>query len=112
MPVEIFPDGTNWGPFITKPPAQGGKHVIIKITDVTVDQVRTFLQNRWGINLLDPEMNILDPKLPVRRRILELAVDLLPLAVRQQLNQTGTFSTTWPQIRTFVRKITTGETFA
>ena len=112
MPVVVFENGHPWGAQEVIPPAQGGKFVILKITDVTVAQVNNFLQNRWGIDLCDEEMSVVTV-LPeaIRRRVVNLRVSDLPANVRQQLNNNGSFSTTWPNVKSFWSRITTGEAF-
>lgn len=109
MPVFVAENGWAWGTREIIPPAQGGSFVIVKIPDVTVAQVTTFLANRWGIDLCDEEYDLAIPSLHVRRRHIRLRVDDLPANVRNQLNNTGTYTTTWDAIRSFIQRIRTGE---
>lgn len=113
MPVLAFENGHKWGSDELVPPAQGGKFVVVRISDVTVDQVNTFLLNRWGfvIDSVEYAVVTVSPE-PIRRRPMMLRVADLPVGVRQQLNDTGFFSTTWPQIRTFLTRISVGDAFA
>jgi hypothetical protein len=112
MPVVVFENGHPWSPQESLPPANGGKFVVIKVTDVTVAQVEQFLRNRWGIDLCDPEIAVVTVEpTEIRRRVIEIRLADLPIAVRQELNQTGSYTTTWPVLRDFLRKIATDEAF-
>ena len=106
MPVVVMPDGHPWGTKEILPPAQGGPFVIVRITDVTVGQIETFLQNRWGLSLCD-EDRVSD--VDIRRRHVHLRVDDLPANVRNQLRNTGSYTTTWTAIRTFLQNLRTLE---
>ena len=109
MPVVVFENGHAWGTQEVIPPAQGGAFVRLTITDVTVQQVHDFFLNRWGIDLCDEELDPVDPTIKARRRHIRLRVDDLPANVRNQLNTTGTYTTTWDAVRTFLQRIRTGE---
>lgn len=99
--VAVRPDGFSWGSKERLAPADGGKFVVIKITGVTPAQVRNFVRNRWGCEVDGEDI---DQALGhVRRRRIRIDADLLPIAVKQTLNQTGQYSTTWTAIRQFVR---------
>lgn len=101
-PVVIMPDGWGWGTEETKPPIDGGKFVIIKIPGVTPQQVHDAIHARWpGLqHILESE---LQAGMVVRRRQLTFNIDLLPSAVKNTLNRTGTYTTTWAAIKSFVR---------
>lgn len=103
--VIVRPDGWQWGALELKAPADGGKFVVIKITDVTVAQIVAWVRNHWGTEIHGTDTDAAAHSL--RRRRVRIDTDLVPLAVRQQLNQTGQFSTTWAAIRQFVRNKTT-----
>lgn len=105
MPVVVFENGHVWGAREVIAPADGGKFFRIRISDVTKAQVENFIRNRWGFDTCDEDQG-------VRRRHIDLRVSDLPAQVRQQLNQTGFFETTWPQVRNFLRRISTQENFA
>lgn len=104
MPVEIMENGAPWGRKDVLPPAQGGAFVIVKIPDVTAQQVKDALQARWGCDLCDEEGDR-----SARRRI-QILVDNLPNNVRNQLRTTGSYTATWAQVKSFVQHIRTGET--
>lgn len=115
MPVCVMPDGHPWSPRESLPPAQGGKFVILKITDVTVKQVETFLQNRWGISLDEEDgefsaATVEREYVQLARRKLHFLLDNLPAGVRNQLRTTGSYTTTWQAIRTFLQNRKTQET--
>lgn len=108
--VQVRPDGFAWGRLELLPPADGGKFVVLKITGVTPAQVRNAIRNRWGI---DPDSEDEDQAIgPVRRRRIRIDADLLPANVRQTLNQTGQYTTTWAAIRQYVRNKQNNETGA
>lgn len=101
--VLVRDNGFEWGALEVIPPADGGKFAIIAITDVTAQQVRNWVRNHW-----DTDIDGID--LDQRRRRVRIDVDLLPAGVRQTLNQTGRYSTTWATARNFVRNKLTNST--
>jgi len=109
MPVVVMPDGHPWSDREKLPPAQGGKHVIVKVTDVTVEQVSTFFRNRWGFDLCSHGEPDVIFNVAQRRRAINVLVDNLPPAVLIELRDTGMFTTTWAQIRTFIQRHETQE---
>lgn len=111
MPVCVVESGHQFSPRELLPPADGGSFVRVELTDVTAAQVETFMINRMGCTLDDGEMSTVDRTASVRRRIIDIVVDDLPNAVRQEMNRTGSYVTTWTAVRSFVRKIATGERF-
>lgn len=100
--VLVRPNGFEWGRLEVLPPAQGGVFVIIKITDVTPNQVRNWIRNNWET---DPEADD-----TTRRRRIKIDADSLPAGVRSTLNQTGQYTTTWATIRQYVRNKQTNAT--
>jgi hypothetical protein len=101
--IGVAPNGWEWGALELLPPADGGKFVIIKITDVTRAQVINWVRNHWA-TWIDRTDRADDPDaVAVRRRRVRIDIDLVPLAVRQQLNTTGQYTTTWTAIRKYVR---------
>lgn len=105
--VGVAPNGWQWGAKELKPPADGGKFVVIKITDVSRAQIINWVRNHWdceidGLDFVDGNA--------VRRRRVRIDVDLVPVSVRQTLNQTGQFTTTWAAIRQYVRNKRTNQT--
>ena len=116
MPVEVLPNNHVFSPRELLPPAQGGSFVRVTVSDVTVQQVRDFLRTRWSFELeevdYDQSVVTVEPELiPIRRRKFHLRVDDLPVNVRNQLRTTGAFTTTWPNIRTFLQNLRTLENF-
>lgn len=105
--IAVFENGHEWGAKELKAPADGGKFVVLKVTDVTVQQVINFFQNRWNCHPLAEQ---LDNEIRVCRHRIKLEADSLPANVRNQLNNTGQFTTTWTAIRQFVRDKLTNET--
>ncbi len=105
--VGVAPNGWAWGAKELLPPAQGGKFVIIKITDVTRQQVINWVRNHW-----DCEIDGLDfvAGTAVRRRRVRIDIDLVPNNVKNTLNNNGFFTTTWAAIRQYVRNKTNSET--
>lgn len=105
--VGVAPNGWQWGAKELKAPADGGKFVVIKITDVSRAQIINWVRNHWdceidGLDFVDGNH--------VRRRRVRIDVDLVPLNVRQALNRTGQFTTTWAAIRQYVRNKQTNQT--
>jgi hypothetical protein len=97
----VRPDGFQWGSEERRAPANGGRAVIVKIPGVTPAQIRNFIRNRWAT---DVDGEDIDQALgQLRRRRIRIDVADLPAQVRQTLNQTGEFSTTWTAIRQYVR---------
>jgi hypothetical protein len=74
------------------PPAQGGPYVIVVVPDVTVAQTRRFLN-----------------KGTTTRMLYRVVVDELSASLRNQLNNTGTITRTWTQIRGFIENKVTLE---
>lgn len=101
--VLVKPDGWSWGALEILPPAQGGKFVVIKITDVTPQQVINWVKNNW-----DCVMDAFDESNAKRRRV-RIDIDLVPNGVKSTLNQTGVYSTTWSTIRNYVRNKLTND---
>lgn len=106
--VDVRPDGYEWGRLELLPPAQGGVFVIVAIADVTVDQVRNFVQNRWGCQPDGPHVDA--NKQTLRRRKVQIDISSVPAGVRNTLNQTGRYQTTWSAIRQFVKNKLTADT--
>ena len=127
--VLIKPTGHEWGREEAKPPAEGGKFVIVRLLrDDGVTPV-------WALGepmparvarYLEPERSDLvfetDPEtgevllndngqalgVVVRRRRYSLRVDDLPLAVRRQFRDTGLYVVKWTTARDFLRDLQTG----
>jgi hypothetical protein len=102
--VGVAPNGWEWGALEFKAPADGGKFVIIKITDVTRQQVINWVRNNWtceidGVDVING-----------RRRRVRIDIDLVPNNVRNTLNNTGQYTTTWAAIRQYVRNKITNQT--
>jgi len=105
--VDLRPDGFEWGRLEGLAPKDGGQFVVVKVVGVTVDQVRTFAENKLGIlaTLIIPETSGTDVSgnpLVTKRRRIRLDVDLLPAGVRDTLNNTGSYSTTWAAIKAYL----------
>jgi hypothetical protein len=103
--VMVQENGFEWGSLEALPPAQGGKFVVVRISDVTVEQVKTFVQNKLaGVPNADISMSELDVEArPTRRRRFHLTVDSLPVGVRNTLNTTGFYETTWAAVKAFLQ---------
>jgi hypothetical protein len=97
--VLVMENGHPWGTSELKAPVDGGQFVVIKITDVTKDQVLNWIFNHWTCRLEDPQVS---GGTTLARRRIRIDVNLVPPAVLQTLNQTGEFTTTWTAIRQFV----------
>jgi hypothetical protein len=113
--VRVVENGHEWGALELRPPAAGGKFVVIKITDVTRQQVINWVRNHWGCEVegvdwvTEPTP---DPSGINARRRVRIDVDLVPNNVRNQLNQNGVYTTTWTAIRQYVRNKRTSQTGA
>lgn len=101
--VLIRPNGHTWGSKELKAPADGGKFIVLKITDVTPAQVRNWVHNNWQTNVEDS-----DPE--GRRRRVHINIATIPAAVRSIMNTTGEYTTTWAAIRQYVRNKKTAAT--
>lgn len=101
--VGVAPDGWQWGALELKAPASGGKFVVLKITDVTRAQVANWVRNHWACEIDGIDFN-------VRRRRVQIDWNALPNNVRNTLNNTGQFTTTWAAIRQYVRNKQTAQT--
>lgn len=99
--VLVRDDGWGWGSDETKPPASGGKFVVIKIAGVSAAQVAAYVQRKWSMQPDGPQYEADGVTRKVRRR-LSIPLAALPAGVRSQLNQTGTYSTTWAAIRQYL----------
>lgn len=113
--VIAFDNGHTWGTEELLPPAQGGKFARIVISDVTVDQFKNFVRNKWLIAADDGETEDVNTEGRiaqrfVRRRRLHIRVADLPANVRNQLNNNGVFTTTWAAVREYVREKVSGTT--
>jgi hypothetical protein len=84
----------------TVAPTDGGKFAVVRLGDKDPQQVLNFLAARWGATDTGPD---LEGGVFVRRRPVRLDGELVPAAVRQQLNQTGRYVTTWAAVRQYVR---------
>jgi hypothetical protein len=91
-PVALKEDGfTGWGTEELLPPKDGGKFVRVKIAGVSVAQAEKYLSRHEDVN-----------GVVLTYRKWHVLVDSLPLEVRQQLNQTGEYQTTWSAVRNFI----------
>jgi hypothetical protein len=99
--IAVRPDGFEWGSEERRAPANGGRAVIVKIPGVTPAQIRNFIRNRWATEVDGEDVDEGLGRLRRRRICIDMAD--LPAQVRQTLNQTGEYSTTWAAIRQFVR---------
>jgi hypothetical protein len=109
--IGVAPNGWPWGAKELKAPAEGGKFVVIKITDVTRQQVINWVRNHWGTEIDGIDwITTLDNV--VRRRRVRINVAALPANVRNTLNNTGQFTTTWAAVRQFVHNKLNNETAA
>lgn len=106
--VEVRDDGSEWGRLELLPPQLGGKFVRVRIIGVTATQVQTWCQNNWSMLLHSEELN--EAGVMVRRRTVNIDVDLLPNNVRNTLNRDGFYENTWSNIRQYVRNKITNST--
>lgn len=107
--VGVAPDGWAWGALELKAPATGGQFVVLKITDVTRQQVINWVRNNWGTQIDGIDFDV-DGETPLRRRRVRIDVDLVPNNVRNAMNNTGQYSTTWTAIRQYIRNKETNAT--
>lgn len=102
MPVDIKPDGHQWGTRETLP-----QFALIKFPGVSANKIEKYLQQY----ILNDEV--------FKRRIWQIRWADLPLAARNKLSTTGqliikvgtyagTFDYTWTQVKTFFRNLQTG----
>lgn len=92
-PVVIKPDGHEWGAEERLP-----KFVVVRITGVTVAQVEKYLQAHEIDGVVQ------------RRRLYRLLLDDVPLAIRNQLRDTGFVEVTFQQVRNFIQNKVTQAT--
>jgi hypothetical protein len=79
------------GTEVERPPAQGGNMVRVTITDRDPAAARAYMAeylNASGVT--------------TRRRAYRLALDELPVAVRNQLETTGQYSANWNAVKGFI----------
>jgi hypothetical protein len=105
--VGVAPNGWTWGALELNPPANGGKFVVLKITDVTRQQVINWVRNNWGTEI--DGIDFVNGS-AVRRRRVRIDVDSVPNNVRNTMNNTGQYSTTWAAIRQYLRNKQTNAT--
>lgn len=99
-PVVVMPDGHVWGALELKPPATGGKFVVLKIPGVSVAATKKYI---------DREVSVVDENVILTRRLWRIVVDELPSGVRNTLNTTGEYTVTWNTIRHYIEnKVTFG----
>jgi hypothetical protein len=101
--IGVAPNGWAWGALEQLAPVNGGQFVIVKITDVTRTQVLNWVRNNWQCEIDGVDSN-------VRRRRVRIDTQLLPASVRNALNNTGQYSTTWAAIRQYLRNKLTDAT--
>jgi hypothetical protein len=108
MPVEILPDSHVFSPRESLPPAQGGSFFVVQITDLTPAQIVQWFRSRAIPELCDEEKAAVtvEPE-SVARRVFHIRIADVPPSVRQQINTTGRYVTTWDAIRTFIQNRTT-----
>jgi len=115
MPVEILPNSHVFSAREMLPPAQGGSFIRVTISDVTVQQIEDAITTRWGFRIsdldFDPTGDRQDPFVAIRRRKLHLRIEGLPPNIRNQMFNTGAYTTTWASIRPFIQNIRTLENF-
>ena len=108
MPVEILPDSHVFSARESLPPADGGSFFVVQITDLTPAQIMQWFRNRALPELCDEEKSTVTvDQASVSRRVFHLRIADIPAAVRQQINTTGRYVTTWDAIRTFIQNRTT-----
>lgn len=99
--IGVAPDNWIWG---ESEFCVGGKFYVVKITDVTRQQVINWVRNHWTCEIEGVDM------INGRRRRVRIDIDLVPLAVRNTLATTGQYTTTWAAIREFIRNKITNQT--
>ena len=108
MPVEILPDSHVFSARESLPPADGGSFFIVQITDLTPAQIMQWFRSRAIPELCDEEKStVTSAPESIARRVYQLRIADIPAGVRQQINTTGRYVTTWDAIRTFVQNRTT-----
>lgn len=102
-----------WGTEDLRVPADGGAYCIVEISDVTMEQLRAGLRNRWpALDVGEPEATPeydTDGRTPSRRRRLHVDWKLLPAGVIDALWTTGRYVTTVAAVRQFIRNKITGD---
>jgi hypothetical protein len=130
--VLIKPTGHEWGREEAKPPAEGGKFVIVRLLredgvtpvwsvgDEPPARVTRYMEPERSDLVFEtvkdndgvPQILLDDQGLPigvpVRRRRYALRVDDLPTAVCRQLRDTGLYVVQWTTARDFLRDLQTG----
>ena len=100
--VLVRENGHVWGSKELFAPANGGKFIVLKITDVTATQVRNWIRNNWQTELENDD--------GTRRRRVHINWTALPNNVRNAMNNNGQYTTTWAAIRQYVRNKQTAAT--
>lgn len=105
--IRVEETGYQWSPKELIPPINGGGAARVVITDVTKQQVINWVRNHWSCEVA---ANDVVDGVMVRRRRVRIDGDLVPNSVKNQLNTNGVYTTTWTQIRQYVRNKLTNET--
>jgi hypothetical protein len=121
MPVQVLEDSHVFSARESLPPAQGGKFWIIKVPGTTVAEWEGMLTGNLSVNSVDAELapiqldqalfdgQVFDVDVqPTRRRAVDLVVDDLSVAQKQQLDTTGTLTITFSEARALARRLSDG----
>ena len=104
--VVVREDGWGWGLEESRPPADGGKFVLVKLPGVTVAQLTAFWARKWGDHPESPDRE------SGRIRRAAFRLDSLPAPAREAVLGTGEHRANWNAIRAFLRDKQTGTTAA
>ena len=92
-PIIVKPDGWPWGIEEKKPPAQGGKFVILKLSGVEPSLIEEYITHH---QTMDKKQEI------IIFRKYKFHLDTLPAGIISELNQKGFFETTWTLMKQYM----------
>jgi len=101
--VEVLDDSKHNGDIVANPIAP--PFYLIRITGVTKAQAEKYMAP-----YIDPATVGMESPVTLRRRLHNVEVDSIPLAVRQTLLADRYIEFTWAQVRNFIRNRMTNET--
>lgn len=95
--VEVFPDGR-----LSDHATAGGKFYVVRVDGLDYDTAKKY-QEQWNVDDV-----LHGGKVMFRRRKFRIRVADVPQAVKNALQSTGVYNTTWSAVKSYVRNNLTG----